>query len=99
MLSTSEMSYSAVRQTLADVLERATQDLTVTIVQRQGHEPAAIISWAELQSMLESLRALTPPANAQRLLAALARSREGEFADFDLEGLRTLANGEAEAKA
>jgi antitoxin YefM len=46
--------------------------------ERRGSEPVALISAAELSSLLETAHLLRSPKNAARLLAALERVRNNE---------------------
>lgn len=52
------------------------------ILRRRGHEDLALIPAKELQSLKETAHLLRSPRNAARLLAALARSREGRGSEF-----------------
>ena len=74
---TIEISYSQARQKLASLLDKVTQDKEVVIINRRGGQPAALISADELASLTETVHLLRSPANAERLLAALARSLKG----------------------
>jgi len=74
---TIEVSYSQARQKLASLLDEVTQDKAVVIINRRGGEPAALIAADELASLTEAVHLLRSPANAARLLEALARSLKG----------------------
>jgi antitoxin YefM len=75
---TIEVSYSQARQELASLLDSVTQDKEIVIINRRGGEPAALIAADELASLTETVHLLRSPANAERLLAALARALKGE---------------------
>lgn len=75
---TIEVSYSQARQKLASLLDEVTQDKEVVIIKRRGGEPAALIAADELAGLTEAVHLLRSPANAERLLAALARALKGE---------------------
>ncbi len=75
---TIEVSYSEARQKLASLLDNVTQDKEIVIINRRGGEPAALIAADELASLTETVHLLRSPANAERLLAALARALKGE---------------------
>jgi len=75
---TIEISYSQARQKLASLLDNVTQDKQIVIINRRGGEPAALIAADELASLTETVHLLRSPANAERLLAALARALKGE---------------------
>ncbi len=74
---TIEVSYSQARQKLASLLDEVTQDREVVIINRRGGEPAALIAADELASLTETAHLLRSPANAARLLEALARAIKG----------------------
>jgi len=74
---TIEISYSQARQKLASLLDNVTQDKEIVIINRRGGEPAALIAADELASLTETVHLLRSPANATRLLEALARSLKG----------------------
>lgn len=74
---TIEVSYSQARQKLASLLNEVTQDRQVVIINRRGREPAALIAADELAGLTETAHLLRSPANAMRLLEALARALKG----------------------
>jgi len=74
---TIEVSYSHARQNLASLLNEVTQDRQVVIINRRGGEPAALIAADELAGLTETAHLLRSPANAIRLLKALARALKG----------------------
>lgn len=74
---TIEVSYSQARQNLASLLNEVTQNRQVVIINRRGGEPAALIAADELAGLTETAHLLRSPANAMRLLKALARVLKG----------------------
>jgi antitoxin YefM len=84
---TIEVSYSQARERLASLLNDVTQDKEVVIIKRRGGEPAALIAADELASLTEAVHLLRSPANAARLLAALARALKGEGDRMTIEEL------------
>ena len=72
---TIETTYSQAREQFKSLLDRAADDREVVIVRRRSGGDVAMIAADELNSLLETAHLLRSPANAQRLLAALARSR------------------------
>ena len=74
---TVEISYSQARQRLASLLDDVTNDREVVIIRRRNGEPAALIAADELVSLTETAHLLRSPANATRLLEALARALKG----------------------
>lgn len=75
---TVEITYSQARQKLASLLDSVTDDREVVIITRRSGEPAALIAAEELASLSETAHLLRSPANASRLLTALARALKGE---------------------
>jgi len=86
---TIEVSYSQARQKLASLLDDVTQNKEVVIINRRGGEPAALISADELASLTEAVHLLRSPANAARLLEALARALKGGGQVMTIEELTT----------
>lgn len=84
---TIEVSYSQARKELASLLNEVTQDKEVVIINRRGGEPAALIAADELASLTEAVHLLRSPANAERLLAALARALKEEGNAMTIEEL------------
>jgi antitoxin YefM len=74
---TIEISYSQARQKLASLLNEVTQNREIVIINRRGGEPAALIAADELAGLTETAHLLRSPANAMRLLEALARGLKG----------------------
>jgi antitoxin YefM len=74
---TVQVSYSQARQELASLLDDVTSDREVVIITRRNGEPAALIAADELVSLTETAHLLRSPANASRLLEALARALNG----------------------
>ena len=75
---TVEVTYSKARQQLKSLLDDVTQDREVVIIHRRNGESAALIAADELVGLMETAHLLRSPANAQRLLEALARALKGE---------------------
>lgn len=84
---TIEVSYSQARQNLASLLNEVTQDRQVVIINRRGGEPAALIAADELAGLTETAHLLRSPANAMRLLKALARALKGEGQTMTIDEL------------
>lgn len=72
-----QTTYTQARANLATLLDEATDNREVIIIQRRGADDVALIAADELTSLLETAHLLRSPANAERLLAALARARQG----------------------
>lgn len=75
-----QTTYSKARASLAALCNKAEEDREIILIQRRGREDIALIAASELASLLETAHLLRSPANAERLLGALARAqaREGE---------------------
>ncbi len=85
---TIQTSYSQARASLAELLERVTEDREVVVIQRRGHEDVALVAVSELSSLLETAHLLRSPANARRLLNAIQRARESQREVSSIESLR-----------
>lgn len=75
---TIQTTYTQARANLAKLLDQAVADREVIIIERRGADPVALVAAEELSSLLETAHLLRSPANAQRLLAALARALDPE---------------------
>ncbi|NJN95775.1 MAG: prevent-host-death protein [Anaerolineales bacterium] len=73
---TIQTTYSQARAGLAKLLDRVTADREVVIIERRKGEAVALIAAGELAGLLETAHLLRSPANARRLLTALARIPE-----------------------
>jgi antitoxin YefM len=87
MAVTVEVTYSSARQRLASLLDEVTEDREIVIIRRRKGEPAALIAADELTSLMETAHLLRSPANAPRLLEALARALKGEGHRLTVEEL------------
>ena len=87
MAVTVEVTYSSARQHLASLLDEVTEDREIVIIRRRKGEPAALIAADELTSLTETAHLLRSPANATRLLEALARALKGEGQRLTVEEL------------
>ncbi len=84
-----KVSYSHARQNLADIWNEVEDTREVAVIHRRGHEDMALLPADELASLKETAYLLRSPANAARLLAAIARARGGKTRAQDLEALRS----------
>ena len=75
---TLQTTYSQAREQFKSLLDRAADDREVVIVRRRTGGDVAMIAADELSSLLETAHLLRSPANAERLMAALARARGGQ---------------------
>ena len=81
-------TYTQARAKLATLCDEVTANREVVIIRRRGAEDVALISVAELSSLLETAHLLRSPQNAERLLAALARARSETLVPQTVEELR-----------
>jgi antitoxin YefM len=83
-----QTTYSMARANLASLLDKVTDDQEVVIINRRGADDVAMISAAELTSLLETAHLLRSPANARRLLTALRRAESNKVKPQSLDDLR-----------
>ncbi|MBN1122843.1 MAG: type II toxin-antitoxin system prevent-host-death family antitoxin [Anaerolineae bacterium] len=83
-----DVTYTQARANLAALLDQATDDREIIIIQRRDKAAAALISADELSSLLETAYLLRSPANAQRLLTALNRALQHDEAPLSLDELK-----------
>lgn len=74
---TVETTYSQAREQFKALLDRTVENREVVIVRRRSGGDVAMIAADELNSLMETAHLLRSPANAERLLRALARARTG----------------------
>jgi antitoxin YefM len=74
---TIETTYSQAREQFKALMDRAVDDREVVIVRRRAGGAVAMIAADELESLMETAHLLRSPANAERLLTAVARARAG----------------------
>lgn len=82
-------TYSQAREQFKSLLDRAADDREVVIVRRRTGGDVAMIAADELSSLMETAHLLRSPANAERLLKALARARgtQSPKAPTDIDAL------------
>jgi len=85
---TIQTTYTQARAQLATLLDEVTNNREVVIIQRRGTEDVALIAADELTSLLETAHLLRSPANAERLLSALARVRQHAGTSQSIDDLR-----------
>src|SRR5437867_12665153 len=83
-----ETTYTYARANLAALCDEAAANREAIIIHRRGADDVALISAAELASLMETAHLLRSPKNAQRLLVALARARQRTVAPQSVEQLR-----------
>ena len=83
-----QTTYSQARANFASLWDEVTQNHEIVIIQRRGMEDVAMISASELRGLLETAHLLRSPANAKRLLSALARARQRQGTPQSVAELR-----------
>jgi len=83
-----ETTYTQARANLKALLDEATDSREPVIIRRRGGDDVALIAADELRSLVETAHLLRSPANAERLLRALARAAKGTAKPQSLEKLR-----------
>ena len=84
---TIQTTYTQARANFASLCDEVTSNHEIVIIQRRGAESVALIAESELAGLLETAHLLRSPANAERLLTALARARERTIAPQSVEEL------------
>jgi antitoxin YefM len=83
-----ETTYSQARAQLANLMNRVGDDHEVVVVKRRDRPAVTMISADELSGLMETAHLLRSPANAERLLSALRRSRPDKARPKSLQALR-----------
>jgi len=91
-----DTTYTSLRENLAAILDRVTDDQEVVIVRRRGAKDVALIPADELNSLLETAHLLRSPRNAQRLKASIQEARRGKGLRMSLKQLREAVGLDAE---
>ena len=81
-------TYTQARAHLASLCDRVAETREPYIIERRNGENVALVSEAELNSLLETAHLLRSPRNARRLAAALERVHGNEPAPETLDQLR-----------
>ncbi len=83
-----QTTYTDARAHLAKYMDATTSTREPVIIHRRNREDVALIAVSELESLLETAHLLRSPKNAERLMSALSRAREGEVVPEDVCDLR-----------
>ena len=81
-------TYTQARAKLAALCDTVAETREAYIIERRNGENVALISEAELNSLLETAHLLRSPSNARRLASALKRALKSKPAPSSLEELR-----------
>ena len=81
-------TYTQARAHLASLCDRVAETREPYVIERRNGENVALISEAELNSLLETAHLLRSPNNARRLATALQRALGAKLAPSSLVQLR-----------
>ncbi|HEX2553863.1 MAG TPA: type II toxin-antitoxin system prevent-host-death family antitoxin [Microvirga sp.] len=77
------ITYTALRENLAKVMDEVCDAGSHVVVTRQNARPVVVMSYEEFRSWEETLHLLRSPANAERLHAAAAELDAGQGTERD----------------
>jgi antitoxin YefM len=81
----SHITYSALRQNLARLMDQTVESRTPLLITRQGGRGNVVMmSEAEFDSWQETVHLLSNPNNAARLLNAIAGAKAGKTEEHEL---------------
>ena len=83
-----QTTYTKARANFAKLCSQVAEDREIVIINRRGNEDVALVAADELSSLIETAHLLRSPKNAQRLLAALNRSRSRKVKPQSVAKLR-----------
>ena len=72
-----EITYTNARENFAALCDDVASTREAVIIHRRGAEDVALVSAAELRSLVETAHLLRSPKNAERLMRALNRAKRG----------------------
>ena len=72
------ITYSSARANLASTMHRVCEDHEALIITRSGEQSVVMLSLEDYQALEESAYLLRNPANARRLLSAMAQLNAGK---------------------
>jgi len=78
------ITYSAARANLASTMDRVCNDHEALIITRNGEQSVVMLSLEDFQAMEETAYLLRNPANAKRLMSAVAQLSAGKGVERDL---------------
>ncbi|MDO4232463.1 MAG: type II toxin-antitoxin system Phd/YefM family antitoxin [Lautropia sp.] len=78
------INFSEARSQFKNVIDRVVADCDATLIHRRDGENAVILSESSYNSIMETLHLLSSPANAQRLMQAIAEDRAGQAEERNL---------------
>lgn len=78
------ISYTAVHANLASTMDRVCNDHEALIITRNGEQAVVMLSLEDYKALEETAYLLRTPANAKRLLSAVARLDAGKGTEREL---------------
>ncbi|MDD2893371.1 MAG: type II toxin-antitoxin system prevent-host-death family antitoxin [Halothiobacillaceae bacterium] len=78
------MTYTAARANLASTMNRVCNDHEALIITRNGEQSVVMISLEDFKALEETAYLLRTPANAQRLLSAIAQLNADQGVEREL---------------
>lgn len=78
------ITYTSLRATLASAMDRVCDDHEPLIVTRNGAQSVVMLSLEDYQALEETAALLRSPANAKRLVAAVAQLKAGKGNERDV---------------
>ncbi|MCX2864953.1 type II toxin-antitoxin system prevent-host-death family antitoxin [Paucibacter sp. PLA-PC-4] len=78
------ITYSAARANLASTMDRVCNDHEALIIARNGEQAVVMLSLGDFQAMEETAYLLRNPANAKRLMSAVAQLGAGKGVEQEL---------------
>lgn len=78
------LTYSQSRARYAETLSAVVDDREAVVITRAGHDPVVMVSLDDYESLKETAYLLRSPANARRVLGAIARLESGQGEAHDL---------------
>ncbi len=78
------MTYTAARANLASTMDRVCNDHEALIITRNGEQSVVMISLEDFKALEETAYLLRTPANAQRLLSAIAQLNANQGVEREL---------------
>lgn len=78
------MTYTAARANLASTMNRVCNDHEPLIITRNGEQSVVMISLEDFKALEETAYLLRTPANAQRLLSAIAQLNADQGVEREL---------------
>lgn len=78
------ISYTAARANLASTMDRVCNDHEALIITRNGEQSVVMLSLEDYKALEETAYLLRTPANAKRLLSAIAQLNSGKGVERQL---------------